>query len=235
MQNAQILVVNHALLFSDIALRRAGVSILPDYDVVIFDEAHTVEGVASDHLGHQRHERAGRVHAQQAVQRSHEQGPAGSSRLAERSSSRSTVAASWPMNSLPTSGSGSRRDGWQTRRRGGPRQSPPRRISAGGCRAHAGVPIRRSSPIILSPELEVLAKQLKAAGKKLSEESEQQDFLSSHDRLMALAGELEIWRTQAQKGTVYWLESYEGRRGKSAAYAGGRAGRYWARYARAAI
>src|SRR6478609_4392506 len=50
-QNAQILVVNHAILFSDIALRRAGVSILPDYDVVILDEAHTVEGVASDHLG----------------------------------------------------------------------------------------------------------------------------------------------------------------------------------------
>src|SRR4051812_36512026 len=51
MQHAQILVVNHALLFSDIALRRAGVSILPDYDVVILDEAHTVESVASDHLG----------------------------------------------------------------------------------------------------------------------------------------------------------------------------------------
>src|SRR4051812_15855181 len=51
MQHAQILVVNHALLFSDIALRRAGVSILPDYDVVVLDEAHTIEGIASDHLG----------------------------------------------------------------------------------------------------------------------------------------------------------------------------------------
>jgi ATP-dependent DNA helicase DinG len=50
-QHAQTLVVNHALLFSDIALRRAGVSILPDYNVVILDEAHTVESVASDHLG----------------------------------------------------------------------------------------------------------------------------------------------------------------------------------------
>ena len=50
-QHAQILVVNHALLFSDIALRQRGVSILPDYDVVILDEAHTVEAVAGDHLG----------------------------------------------------------------------------------------------------------------------------------------------------------------------------------------
>ena len=51
MQNAQILIVNHALFFSDLALRRAGASILPDYDVVIFDEAHNLEAVASDHLG----------------------------------------------------------------------------------------------------------------------------------------------------------------------------------------
>ena len=51
MQNAQILVVNHALFFSDLALRRQGISILPDYAAVIFDEAHTIEAVAGDHLG----------------------------------------------------------------------------------------------------------------------------------------------------------------------------------------
>jgi len=49
--NADILVVNHALFFSDLALRREGASILPDYDIVVFDEAHTLEGVASEHLG----------------------------------------------------------------------------------------------------------------------------------------------------------------------------------------
>jgi ATP-dependent DNA helicase DinG len=49
--NADILVVNHALFFSDLALRREGASVLPDYDVVILDEAHTVEAVAGDHLG----------------------------------------------------------------------------------------------------------------------------------------------------------------------------------------
>ncbi len=51
MQHAQLLVVNHALFFSDLALRREGVSILPDYQAAIFDEAHTLEAVASDHLG----------------------------------------------------------------------------------------------------------------------------------------------------------------------------------------
>ncbi len=49
--NADLLVVNHALFFSDLALRRDGASILPDYDAVIFDEAHTLEQVASSHLG----------------------------------------------------------------------------------------------------------------------------------------------------------------------------------------
>jgi ATP-dependent DNA helicase DinG len=48
---AHLLIVNHALFFSDLALRRSGVSLLPDYQVVIFDEAHTLEEVASDHLG----------------------------------------------------------------------------------------------------------------------------------------------------------------------------------------
>jgi ATP-dependent DNA helicase DinG len=49
--NAQLLIVNHALLFSDLAIRERGSSILPDYDYLVLDEAHTVEGVAADHLG----------------------------------------------------------------------------------------------------------------------------------------------------------------------------------------
>ncbi len=48
---ANILVVNHALFFADLALRRTGGGVLPDYNAVIFDEAHTLEDVAADHLG----------------------------------------------------------------------------------------------------------------------------------------------------------------------------------------
>jgi ATP-dependent DNA helicase DinG len=48
---AEVLVVNHALFFSDLALRRAGASLLPDYRVAILDEAHTLEDVAAEHLG----------------------------------------------------------------------------------------------------------------------------------------------------------------------------------------
>ena len=51
MQGGNILVVNHALFFADLALRMAGVNYLPKYDAVILDEAHTVEDVAASHFG----------------------------------------------------------------------------------------------------------------------------------------------------------------------------------------
>lgn len=51
MWSANILVVNHALFMSDLALRGAGASLLPDYQVAVFDEAHTLEAVAGEHLG----------------------------------------------------------------------------------------------------------------------------------------------------------------------------------------
>lgn len=45
---AQIVIVNHHLYFADLATRLQGGSILPAHDVVIFDEAHTVEDVATE-------------------------------------------------------------------------------------------------------------------------------------------------------------------------------------------
>lgn len=50
-EHADLLIVNHALFFADLALRAEGVGFLPPYDHVILDEAHMVEDVASDHFG----------------------------------------------------------------------------------------------------------------------------------------------------------------------------------------
>ncbi len=50
-QHGQILICNHAMFFADLALRRVGSGILPRYDLVVLDEAHTMEAVAADHLG----------------------------------------------------------------------------------------------------------------------------------------------------------------------------------------
>ncbi len=51
MENGNILVCNHALYFSDLALRINGVGLLPPHHHVILDEAHGVEEVAADHFG----------------------------------------------------------------------------------------------------------------------------------------------------------------------------------------
>jgi ATP-dependent DNA helicase DinG len=190
MQHAQILVVNHALLFSDIALRRAGVSILPDYDILILDEAHTVEAVAGDHLGinvtsgsvdyllnklyNDRTHKGLLVHhgltrEQQLVERCRYQADVFFGDLYE-----------WRQRHAPKNG----------------------RVSEVGVVANN-----------LSADLETLAKQLKAAGSKLREESEQQDFIAAHDRLMGLAAEIEMWRMQVHSGAVYWVDSNYSRRG----------------------
>lgn len=51
MEQANILICNHALFFADLALRSSGAGFLPSYDHVILDEAHNVEDVASNHFG----------------------------------------------------------------------------------------------------------------------------------------------------------------------------------------
>ena len=51
-ESAQIVVVNHHLFFADLAIRGKGVSaVLPQYEAVIFDEAHLVEEIASYYFG----------------------------------------------------------------------------------------------------------------------------------------------------------------------------------------
>ncbi len=51
LESADIIVANHALMFSDLALKEQGASVLPDYRYVIIDEAQNIEHVAEDHFG----------------------------------------------------------------------------------------------------------------------------------------------------------------------------------------
>ncbi len=49
---ARVVVVNHHLFFADLALRGGHPgSVIPDYDAVIFDEAHQLEDAATEHFG----------------------------------------------------------------------------------------------------------------------------------------------------------------------------------------
>ena len=190
-QRAQILVVNHALFFSDLALRRQGVSLLPDYQVVVLDEAHTAESVAADHMGirltsgqieytlsrlyNDRTQRGLLVHHSM-----HD--------LAELVD-RCRIAADeffadltdWYDSSAPPNG----------------RVKQPLKVANR-----------------LSGELHALGREVKRAGDAQNDESERQEFIAAADRLVALSGELTTWHRQQMEAAVYWMESYKSRRGQ---------------------
>lgn len=190
MQHAQVLLVNHALLFSDIALRRHGVSLLPDYDVVILDEAHTIEQIAGDHLG--LRVTSGQVEYQLNKlfnDRTHKgllvgHNFADACKQVERTRERCDEFFA---------------DLWEWGVRRGPQNGRVTEANLAG--PH------------LATELNVLARKVKAAGNKITSEVERQDFTAAHDRLLGLAGDLEAWRTQRDESAVYWIDSQQSRRG----------------------
>jgi len=53
-EGAEIVIVNHHLFFADLAVRGNQFGkVIPDYDAVIFDEAHLIEDVAAEYFGSQ--------------------------------------------------------------------------------------------------------------------------------------------------------------------------------------
>lgn len=189
-QNAQILIVNHALFFSDLALRQAGASILPDYDVAIFDEAHNLESVASDHLG--VHLSSGQIEyvlgklynerTQRGLLVHHKMAEAQQEVEAARYYADDFFADLADWASL---------QGKQTLRVGAPEIVQNR----------------------LSPALVKLSRTLKQCASRVPEE-ERLDFSAASERLQTLSTLLEDWRTQRQPETVFWLDSSRSKRGR---------------------
>ncbi|MHB8970278.1 MAG: ATP-dependent DNA helicase [Pirellulaceae bacterium] len=181
--NAQILIVNHALFFSDLALRRQGAQILPEYQAVIFDEAHTLETVAADHLGigvssgqvefvlnklyNDRTNKGLLVHhrmesAQQQVLDCHYCSDEYFEQLRQ-----------WHAEHPDTHG----------------RVLEPNRFA---------------SP--LGTELKALAKTVRRLGATLDDVSDRKDFEATRGRLLALHAELEQWNSQSISNAVHWMD-----------------------------
>ncbi|HTM57960.1 MAG TPA: ATP-dependent DNA helicase [Candidatus Udaeobacter sp.] len=49
-ESADLVLVNHHLYFADVALKATGARLLPEHDAVVFDEAHQLEDVATEHF-----------------------------------------------------------------------------------------------------------------------------------------------------------------------------------------
>jgi ATP-dependent DNA helicase DinG len=187
--NADLLVVNHALFFSDLALRREGVSVLPDYDVVILDEAHTIEAVAGDHLGLSvssgqfsflfgklYNDRLGKgllihhnlVESQKLVQRLRYLVDDLFARIME----------------------------WQAVE------------NRGGTRVRERIRVENA----VSPDLRLLAANLRDRAADLKDETQKVELTAAADRVEGLSSSLDRWLKQDVEDGVFWIEQTTGKR-----------------------
>lgn len=183
---AQIVVVNHALFFSDLALREVGASILPDYDAVIFDEAHTIESVAANHMGMSL--TSGQIdytlrrlfndQTHKGLFVAHDFAAGKDAVIQCRLAADELLADLVDlMERLPSNG----------------------RVTQAGCFEN-----------LLSPALRKLSGITRDFAEHVPPQAGQ-DMVSAADRLGSLANELEAWRTQAIPESVYWLEQTKSR------------------------
>jgi ATP-dependent DNA helicase DinG len=186
---AQLLIVNHALYFSDLALRQHGASILPDYDAVVFDECHTLEAVASDHLGLRLTNGQVDFILDRIYNYRTNKGLLADSNL------ETSIGLVERCRHCSDSLFASLYD-WLAQHEG----------SNGRVRAPGVV------ENLLSEPLRLLAENLKRYALSLRNEFERLDFDSAADRLLSLSGSLNDWLEQSRAGSVYWVEKSETRR-----------------------
>jgi len=188
--NAQLLIVNHAMLFSDLALRRHGVSLLPDYDALVIDECHTIEGVAGDHLGlrissGQFDYLLNRLYNDQTNKGLLvDKDLRGLQKLVNQCR---FAAANFFADIL---------DWWEERGSKNGRVSTPHIV-----------------PNEVSENLEKLARGLRQQADAQPQGSEKKEFDSAYERTIVLAGSLRQWLNQDMDHFVYWLEHSGSRRG----------------------
>lgn len=189
-EQAQLLIVNHALLCSDVAMRRQGAAILPDYDFLILDEAHTLESVASDHLGvsvntnqvrhllstmHNERTQRGMLHT------AHGESVIGAVNDAHQCLD-AYIDRMVTFHDADRSSSGRLRE-------------PP------------------DVPDTLSPVLTRLTEELSGVRRNVVDEQDRLELASLMERCKALSLEIEHWHRQQADDWVYWLET-EPREGK---------------------
>lgn len=188
-ENAQILVVNHALMLSDLALRQAGISILPDYQIAIIDEAHSFEAVAGEHFG--RSVSQGQI--RHLLNRLHNE-KTGRGFLA-------ACSAREPMKTVEKTRQTARNFWHEVETWYG-------HHAAGNGRIRTQIDI----PNTLSDALRELRRDLRKARLELTKEEEIVSITSLGERATALADELDGLMKEPPAEQVRWIESTQGPR-----------------------
>ena len=195
---AHILVVNHALFFSDLAIRAAGSQgVLPPFDRVVFDEAHNIESVACDQLGISAS--SGQVdfllssiwnpHGRRGLLAGL---PIGSD-AARHACDTAARAAEALFGDLLA---------WYERARSSGGRIPGPNVVA--------------NP--LTPALRTLAAEIRLLAKSVSDADDQDELASASDRAGEMADSLQAFLTQSYSegqgsGAVYWVDVAGPRRG----------------------
>jgi ATP-dependent DNA helicase DinG len=189
MWSANILVVNHALFMTDLALRAADAGFLPKYDVAIFDEAHTLEAVAGDHLGLRVTSGQFDYMLNKLFNDRSQKGLLSYHRLdaAIRQVQRVRFAARDLFNDLTV---------W--------------RGTHGGANGRLRQPLKW--PDTVGEELSKLATAIGDGAEKVAAEEQKVELQAARDRCDTIASSLRSWQGQAQKDSVYWVEVTEGNR-----------------------
>ena len=181
--NADLLIVNHALFFSDLSLRRDDASILPEYDTVIFDEAHTIESVAADHLGLSVSEGQvdylmNRLYNEQA-----NRGLLITHNLKDAQKQASKIRSKAMQFFIDTGE-------WAER----------------FCRKNGRLMRPIDVPNELTTELNTLAVMIGEAAARATSEANQVELKSAGDRCRLLANNIQSWTLQSAENSVYWVE-----------------------------
>ncbi len=181
--HAQILVVNHALFFTDLALRARGGNLLPEYDAAILDEAHTVPSVAGSHLGLG----LGSGQVDYVLRRLYN----------ARTNKGLLVHNGCQQAELLVDQCRFLADDFFQQIHDAHLSNPQKngRVEKGGLIENR-----------LSPSLIELSQTLIEAANGLSDDSQKQDFSAAAKRLTMIASDLDTWLDQDLEGSVYWID-----------------------------
>ena len=189
-QSAQVLVVNHALFFTDLAIRRElGFGILPDYSAAILDECHTIESVASAHLGLKVTNGQVQYTLNKLYNPHTEKGlfsALGLDRMTELVSKVHMLMDQFVFD-----------------------------LDQYMAEAATSQRVREKNIVVnpVSEKLLQISEKLNELADTSEDASRRQDLTSAASRLESLAGDLNAWLKQSDPQFVYWLERVTTRRG----------------------